>query len=165
MNPDSADVFRLREWPVRTSQVLGDFIETLKADRISLEDVIAALGDRGLGVLIAVFAIPNIIPSTVPFGNVATGAPVIFLAVHLMAGWPRLVLPDFLAKRTLNAKTLRAFTPKLAAVLSRVERLFKPRLLSVTGVAAERCIGAYACCCQSSRRCPFRLGTICRPSG
>lgn len=142
MNPDLREDFRLKERPARTSQVLGDFIATLDADRITLEDVIAALGDRGLGVLIAVFAIPNIIPSTVPFGNVATGIPVIFLAVHLMAGWPRLVLPGFLARRTLNAKSLKAFTPKLAVVLSRVERLFKPRLLGVTGPIAERYIGA-----------------------
>ena len=122
--------------------MLGDFIETLHADRITLEDIIAALGDRGLGVLIALFAIPNIIPSTVPFGNVATGLPVIFLAVHLMAGWPRLVLPGFLAKRTLGAKSLKAFTPKLATVLSRIERLLKPRLLGVTRPTAERYIGA-----------------------
>jgi hypothetical protein len=139
MHPDTRVDFRRREWPVRTSQVLGDFIETLQVERISLEDIIAALGDRGLGMLIAIFAIPNIIPSTVPF---ATGLPVIFLAVHLMAGWPRLVLPDFMAKRTLGAKALKAFTPKLATVLSRVERLFKPRLLGVTGPGAERIIGA-----------------------
>jgi hypothetical protein len=142
MHPDPRQDFRLREWPARTSQVLGDFIETLNVERISLEDIIAALGDRGLGVLIALFAIPNIFPSTVPFGNVPTGLPVIFLAVHLMAGWPRLVLPDFLAKRTVGAKLLKSFTPKLATVLSRAERLFKPRLLGVTGPSAERFIGA-----------------------
>jgi hypothetical protein len=142
MHPDTRQDFRRREWPVRTSQVLGDFIATLQVDRISLEDIISALGDRGLGMLIAIFAIPNIVPSTVPFGNVATGLPVIFLAVHLMAGWPRLVLPDFLAKRTLTAKALKAFTPKLATGLSSVERLFKPRMLGITGPAAERIIGA-----------------------
>jgi hypothetical protein len=142
MHPDPLEDFRLREWPVRTSQVLGDFIASLNVERINLEDIIAALGDRGLGVLIAVFAIPNIFPSTVPFGNVPTGLPVIFLAVHLMAGWPRLVLPGFLAKRTVGAKLLKAFTPKLATVLSRAERLLKPRLLGVTGPAAERFIGA-----------------------
>lgn len=141
MKPDAREDFRLKERPARTSQLLGDFIETLSMDRVTLEDIIAALGDRGLGVLIALFAIPNIIPSTVPFGNVATGLPVIFLAVHLMAGWPRLVLPDFLAKRTLGAKSLKAFTPKLASVLARVEPLLKPRLLDITGPVAERYIG------------------------
>lgn len=141
MNSDPKEDFRIREWPVRTSQVLADFIETLSVDRITLEEIVAALGDRGLGVLIALFAIPNIIPSAVPFGNVASGVPVIFLAVHLMAGLPRLVLPRFLAKRTVNAKALKAFTPKLATALSRVERLFKPRLLGVTGPIAERYIG------------------------
>jgi hypothetical protein len=158
MKPDAREDFRLRERPARTSQLLGDFIDSLNMDRVTLEDIIAALGDRGLGVLIALFAIPNIIPSTVPFGNVATGLPVVFLAVHLMAGWPRLVLPDFLAKRTLGAKSLKMFTPKLASVLARVEPLLKPRLLDITGPVAERYIGAICLLLSVTSSLPIPFG-------
>jgi hypothetical protein len=142
MSSDPREDFRARERPARTSQVLRDYAESVTAERVSLQDVVAALGDRGLGVLIAIFAVPNIFPSTVPFGNVATGLPVVFLAFHLMLGRQTLMLPRFLARRSIGAKLMRSVTPKLAAVLARIEKLLKPRLLAVTGSVAERIIGA-----------------------
>jgi hypothetical protein len=142
MRPDAREEFRKTERPARTSQMLRDFAQSLDSERVSLEEIIGALGDRGLGVLIAIFATPNILPSTVPFGNVGTGIPVIFLAAHLMLGWQRLVLPGFLARRTIGAGLLKAFVPKMAAVLAWIEPMLRPRLLGITGLAAERIIGA-----------------------
>lgn len=125
----------------RTSQLLREFAENLSGERVSLAEIDAGLGDRGLGVLMAVFAVPNIFPSTVPFGNVLTGVPVILLAVHLMLGWRQLVLPDFLARRSIAARTLKSFAPKLAGMLARIEPLLSPRLTAVSSPAGERIIG------------------------
>lgn len=141
-NPHPADGDEAR--PERTSQLLRAFAENLAAERVTLAEIDAGLGDRGLGVLMAVFAVPNIFPSTVPFGNVLTGVPVILLAVHLMLGWRQLVLPDFLARRSIAAQTLKSFAPKLAAVLARVEPLLRPRLTAISSPAAERVIGVIA---------------------
>lgn len=113
----------------------------MSGERVSLAEIDAGLGDRGLGVLMAVFAVPNIFPSTVPFGNVLTGVPVILLAVHLMLGWRQLVLPDFLARRSIAARTLKSFAPKLAGMLARIEPLLSPRLTAVSSPAGERIIG------------------------
>ncbi len=125
----------------KTSQLLREFVDQLRAERVSLEEIDTGLGDRGLGVLMAIFAVPNIFPSTVPFGNVLTGVPVILLAAHLVLGWRRLVLPDFLARRSISAATLKAFAPRLAAALARIEPLLRPRLPAVSSPAAERVIG------------------------
>lgn len=130
--------------PERTSQLLRDFAENLTAERVSLAEIDRGLGDRGLGVLMAIFAVPNIFPSTVPFGNVITGIPMIILAVHLMLGWRQLVLPGFLARRSIGAQTLKSFAPKLAAVLARVEPLLKPRFSLFSSATAERIIGVLA---------------------
>ncbi len=128
--------------PDKTSRLLREFAERLTGERVSVEEIDTALGDRGLGMLMAIFAVPNIFPSTVPFGNVLTGVPVIVLAVHLMLGWRRLVLPRFLARRSIGAQTLKTFAPKLAAMLARIEPLLTPRLPAVSSAAAERIIGA-----------------------
>ena len=125
----------------KTSQLLREFAEQLRAERVSLEEIDTGLGDRGLGVLMAIFAVPNIFPSTVPFGNVLTGVPVILLAAHLVLGWRRLVLPGFLARRSISAATLKTFAPRLAAALARIEPLLRPRLPAVSSPAAERIIG------------------------
>ena len=130
--------------PERTSQLLRAFAENLTAERVSLAEIDQGLGDRGLGVLMAIFAVPNIFPSTVPFGNVLTGIPMILLAVHLVLGWRQLVLPQFLARRSIGAQTLKAFAPKLASVLARVEPLLKPRLSLFSSPMAERIIGVIA---------------------
>jgi len=133
-----------RPRPERTSQLLRAFAENLATERVSLAEIDSGLGDRGLGVLMAIFAVPNIFPSTVPFGNVITGIPMILLAGHLVLGWRQLVLPRSLARRSIAAATLKSFAPKLAAVLARVEPLLKPRLAMVSAPLGERIIGVIA---------------------
>ncbi|MEP6831404.1 MAG: exopolysaccharide biosynthesis protein [Rhizomicrobium sp.] len=135
--PDSTSSPR----PEKTSQLLRLFAEHLGSGRVSLQDIVASLGDRGLGVLMAIFAVPNIFPAPIPFGNVVFGIPVIILAVHLMMGWPRLKLPHRINKYSVGAAMLKSFAPRLAGMLARIEPLLKPRLPAVSTPAAERVIG------------------------
>jgi len=130
--------------PTRTSELLRAFALSLDSDRVTLAEIVAGLGDRGLGVLIAIFALPNILPSTVPFGNVATGIPPLVFSVQLMLGVEHLILPGFLARRKIGTHWLKAIAPKVAAVLSWFERLLKPRMSWVTTAHAERLIGVIA---------------------
>ncbi len=127
--------------PTRTSELLSDFAASLTAERVSVEQIVDALGDRGLGVLIAIFALPNILPSTVPFGNVATGIPVIAFAVQLLLRVPHLVLPGFIGRRTVSTTAFKALAPRVAAVLSWFERLLQPRFAAVTRPGPEHLIG------------------------
>src|SRR5262245_9185378 len=128
--------------PTRTSTLLRDFAATVAAERVTVGEIVAALGDRGLGVLIAIFAIPNILPSAVPFGNTVFGIFPLIFAVQLACGYDRLMLPDFVANYSLSAASFRALVPLVAAVLSWFERLLKPRFPGVTGLNLERVVGA-----------------------
>jgi hypothetical protein len=130
--------------PTRTSEFLRDFAATLTAERTSVAEMIAGLGDRGLGVLLAVFSLPNILPSTVPFGNVATGIPPLIFAIQLTMGGHQLILPAFLERKTVSTRSLKTLAPRIASVLSWFERLLRPRLSWVTGGTWERVIGAVA---------------------
>ena len=135
----NADLTQAR--PTRTSALLRDFAMSLTAQRVSVGEIVAALGDRGIGVLIAIFALPNILPSTVPFGNVLTGIPPLIFAFHLAWGLDRLMLPRFIARRTIGTRTMKALVPRVAGVLSWFERLLEPRMPGVTSVRTERLIG------------------------
>ncbi len=130
--------------PTRTSELLRAFAHSLTNDRVTLADIVAGLGDRGLGVLIAIFALPNILPSAVPFGNVPTGIPPLIFAIQLALGVDHLILPGFLARRTVGTQWLRALAPRVASVLSWFERLLTPRMEWVTDPRAERIIGIIA---------------------
>ena len=127
--------------PTRTSALLRDFAGAVARERVSIEEIVSALGDRGLGVLIAIFAIPNILPSAVPFGNVVVGIFPLIFAVHLACGFDKLILPAFIAKKSISASTFKTLVPRVAAVLSWFERLLKPRLPGVTGRHVERVVG------------------------
>ena len=114
--------------PTRTSELLRAFAHSLDSVRVTVAVVLSGLGDRGLRVLIAIFALPNSLPSTVPFGSVTTGIPPLVFAVQLMLGVEMLILPGFIARRTIGTKTLKMMAPKVASVLSWFERLLTPRL-------------------------------------
>ena len=124
--------------PTRTSTLLRDFAATVTSERVSVGEIVAALGDRGLGVLIAIFAIPNMLPSAVPFGNSVVGLFPLIFAVHLACGFDRLMLPAFVANRSLSTGTFKALVPRVATVLSWFERLLKPRLPGVTRPTLRR---------------------------
>lgn len=130
--------------PIRTSELLREFANSLHSDRVTLAEIVSGLGDRGLGVLIAIFALPNILPSTVPFGNVATGIPPLIFAVQLLLGVEHLILPGFMGHWKIGTKWLKALAPRVASVLSWFERLLQPRLCWVTVPRAERFIGMIA---------------------
>ena len=144
--------------PIRTSELLRQFARNLPADRVTLGEVISGLGDRGLGVLIAVFALPNILPSAVPFGNVPTGIPPLIFAVQLMLGIDHLIVPKFLARRTIGTHWLKALTPKLASALSWFEALLRPRMAWVTVPRAERFIGVIAIVLAAVSTLPIPFG-------
>ena len=128
--------------PTRTSTLLRDFARAVARERVTVGEIVAALGDRGLGVLIAIFAIPNMLPSAVPFGNTVFGVFPLIFAVHLVCGFDRLMLPGFIANRSISASSFKALVPRVAAVLSWFERLLKPRFPSITGLNIERVVGA-----------------------
>jgi hypothetical protein len=128
--------------PTRTSTLLRDFSNAVVRDRVSVGEIVGALGDRGLGVLIAIFAIPNMLPSIVPFGNCVFGIFPLIFAIHLVCGQDRLMLPVSIAKRSISTKSFKTMVPRVAEVLSWFERLLKPRLPAMTGRHVERIVGA-----------------------
>jgi hypothetical protein len=128
--------------PERTSDLLKHFAESVITPRVTLNQIVMGLGDRGLGVLMAIFAIPNLIPSVVPFGNAAFGIPIIVFSVQLMLGEHRLYLPRFIGQRSLDTETFRVSALAIARAMAWFERLLTPRLEIFTGPVPDRVIGA-----------------------
>ena len=135
------DAAPAEERPPRTSVLLCAFSESLTAPRVTVREIVDALGDRGLGVLIAVFSLPNVLPMPIPFGNLFFGLMGAIFGAHLLAGVRHLVLPDFIGCRAVSTATLKAWAPRLARALAQFERLLKPCLPVVTHPGPERLIG------------------------
>jgi hypothetical protein len=125
----------------RTSQLLRDFVASETGPRISLGALRDALGDRGFGVLLFVFAFPNLLPHNIPLVSAVLGLPLILLAAQLTYGRHKPWFPSWLAERSFPRLGFTAIVMHALPYLERAERLLKPRLTGLLSWTGERFIG------------------------
>ena len=110
-------------------------------DRVSVGDIVDALGDRSFPPLMAIFAAPNVF-LFIPGSAVFTSLPMVFLAVQLMAGRGAVWLPRFVAARSIERKAFRRIVAAALPHVERIERLARPCRWPASGLLAERTVGA-----------------------
>jgi len=144
------------------SQTLSAVLLALAAqtdrERISIGDLVAALGDRALGALLFIFAFPNVLP--VPPGtSTLLGAPLIFLAAQLMLGrapW----LPAVVSQRSLRQADFAGLVRRVVPWLQRAERLLRPRLTWAAAPPIEYALGAVCLLLALVLVLPIPLGNM-----
>lgn len=120
--------------PATTSQRLRALAEAAPP-RIAVADLLAALGERGFGLLLLIFALPNAIPVPAPPGTSAVLAvPLALVAAQMALGLERPRLPGWLRRLSLS----RALLHKAPPYLARLERHLRPRR---PAFASERLLG------------------------
>ena len=124
----------------RTSQLLRAFVASQTTSHVSLGTLRDALGDRGFGVLLFIFALPNLVPVNIPLLSAVLGLPLVLLAAQLSYGskpW----FPDWLEQQAFPRLGLAAVVGKALPSLERVERLLRPRLTVLLSWTGERMVG------------------------
>ena len=116
----------------RTSVLLRDFIAGALRD---------ALGDRGFGVLLFIFALPNLIPVNIPLLSALLGLPLVLLAAQLSYGRHKPWFPAWLTGQTFSRQGFAAIVNRALPYLERTERLLRPRLTILVSWTGERLIG------------------------
>lgn len=104
-------------------------IETRK-DGVPLGHIMDGMGRTGVGITLLLVSLPALIPVPGPFGMVF-GTIVALLAIQLMFGAHRLVLPAFVRSQEVPAGVLRAVLRKGLPLLQRAEKWMRPRRLLV----------------------------------
>ncbi|WP_170133980.1 exopolysaccharide biosynthesis protein [Palleronia aestuarii] len=95
--------------------------------RVSLGEIIAAMGRRGFAPLLLLLAAPNLV-LYVPGASTITGIPLLLVAAQLLAGRDMAWLPGMLARRSMERDALRRVIEAALPWIERVERLARPRL-------------------------------------
>ncbi len=127
-------------------------------ERISVSDLLDALGDRALAALMFVFAVPNVLP--VPPGTSAVlGAPLIFLAAQLAFGL-RPWLPAIIASRSMARADFGALVRRVGPWLARAERLLRPRAIRLALPPMEFVIGLVCLLLAIVLALPIPLGNM-----
>lgn len=128
-------------------QRISDVLSSIAGDgggTVRLGEVVAALGDRGYGLLILVLAAPNLLPIYIPGLSAVFGIPLALIAVQMALGLPRPWLPKKLLRRPFRRREFASLTQRILPWVIRLERVLKPRLPALTHPIAERLLGVLA---------------------
>ncbi len=140
------------------SELLQALAQQEGRERISVRDLVDALGERALGALLFLFAIPNALP--VPPGTSALlGVPLVFLAAQLMLGL-RPWLPRVLSSRSMSQADFAATVRRILPWVRRGERLLRPRLGWLARPPMEYAIGAVCLFLAIVVALPIPLGNV-----
>lgn len=120
------------------SSVLRALAEPQRGERVTVAEIVGALGDRAFGAVLLIFAAPNILPVTLPGTSSVTALPIVLVGVQLLLGWRKLHLPAALARRSFLRRQLAVVVERLGPWLERAERLARPRYPALTSPLAER---------------------------
>ncbi|WP_451984008.1 exopolysaccharide biosynthesis protein [Azospirillum endophyticum] len=107
--------------------------------RISLGEIMDALGDRAFGALLLILSIPNVLP--VPGLSTATGVPMILLGAQMAAGRHGPWLPRRMLAASFDRKAFLGVIRRAKPWADRIERHLRPRMPALAGPAAERLLG------------------------
>lgn len=141
---------------VPLSVVLFRLANDNSRERISVGDLLAALGDRAIGALMFFFAAPNILP--VPPGvSTLLGAPLLFLSAQLMLGM-RPWLPGVISRRSISRDDLAALVRRIVPWLAKAEKLLKPRAPVLVRPPVEYLVGLVCLVLAAILMLPIPLG-------
>lgn len=124
-----------------TAELLRALAATWQGERIAIAELVHGFGARGYGLLLFIFALPNMIPNPFPGVSSLLGLPLLLLAWQMARGSPEPYLPRHLGERTIAAAQLRSIAERADKWIVRVERFLRPRPGWVTGRGGERMIG------------------------
>jgi len=140
------------------SAILHELANDQSRERISIGDLLNALGDRALGALLFIFAFPNVLP--VPPGTSAVlGAPLVFLAAQLafnLKPW----LPAIIAKRSMPRDDFQALIGRMKPWLERAEKMLRPRASGLTLPPMEYVLGFICLLLALVLALPIPLGNM-----
>jgi len=115
--------------------------EAVAADgKISLEEMVAAFGNRAFGILYLLFGLPNCFPMP-PGIPVLCGIVVAVVSFQMLMGRAMLVLPGWLGRRRIDHRFMVSAVTKSSRFLERLERFSRPRYLAFSESHMRRAIG------------------------
>ncbi|HVU31108.1 MAG TPA: exopolysaccharide biosynthesis protein [Sphingomicrobium sp.] len=126
--------------PLALSQRLAQIVAEEGPDRLTFSELAAQLHARAWGGLLFIFAAINVLP--LPPGTSAFFAlPILVVSAQMVFGRSSPWFPARINRRGVKKAELQRLISKMGWFEARVERIFKPRLPSLTGPGATRVIG------------------------
>lgn len=130
----------MAQGPSHTSDILIRLAAGRDTRRISVREIVAALGERAYALLVVVLGLPNCLPMPPPI-PLLCGLLLLFVAAQIVVGWPSPWLPRRLLDRTISHDDLVKAANRAVPWLQWLERGARPRLVAFNREVAMRVIG------------------------
>ncbi len=111
------------------------------SERVTLADMAEFLGDRSIGGLLLVLALPMALPVPAPGVSVLFGLPMIVISAQLALGYSRPWLPARLAQRSVSRSAFTTVVDRIHPTLRRLEHIVRPRAEWLAGPWARVPVG------------------------
>lgn len=96
--------------------------------RLSIGELVDALGDQGFGLLLLILALPNLVPGPmIPGFSVPFALGIAILGVQRFMGLEAPRLPQWIRRRTVSRAGFRRLVERCEIWLARAGRLLQPR--------------------------------------
>ena len=133
--------------PPRITEVLAALLAEDKSSvdgKISLDDMVTALGNRAFGILYLLFGLPNCFPMP-PGIPILCGIVICVVSAQMLMGAETLVLPRWLGHRRIERALLEKVVIKSTPALLYLEKLAKTRYPVLSGNLMRRAVGLAGC--------------------
>ncbi len=125
-----------------TAAALRGLAEEHRAARISIADLLSALGDQGFGLLLLALALPNAVPGPlIPGFSVPFALGIAALGLQLALGLHTPRLPRRLQRLSMDPARFHRLVDRTEPLLLRLERWLRPRPSPLTDGPGERIVG------------------------
>ncbi|MHB2168257.1 exopolysaccharide biosynthesis protein [Alsobacter sp. R-9] len=125
---------------LRTSEILAGLAAATGDTRITVREVVGALGERAYSLLIVVLALPNCLPMPPPIPLIC-GILLAVVGVQIFVGRPQPWLPQRLLDRSLSRADVERAANRAVPWLRWLERFARPRFGVFASDLAMRLIG------------------------
>jgi hypothetical protein len=143
--------------PDKTSVAIRDLAERARGRDVTVGEILAALKNRGFGVFMILFALPN---AVIPGISFVLGAPVVLFALQLAFGRDEVWLPEFMRRQKLSAELFQKVAARVEKFLVWVEKRSMPRWNSVVSGPGERFLGLYIAVVAGFLMLPIPFGNM-----
>ena len=97
-------------------------------ETVSLQALLDGMRGRSYPLVVAVFDVPNCIPTGIPWLSTITGIPICIVLVQMLMARPSAHLPRFIGNKCLPRSRLQRFMIRARPRIAWLERRVRPRL-------------------------------------
>ncbi len=123
-------------------QILLVFLKNIQSDTFTVHELVAALKERSLGILLLIVAIPNAcLIASIPMVSFIFGFIVILVSIQIIFRPHRIKLPNVIGNKTFSKKQLEYILNKYTSHLIKIEKYIKIRWPFLTSTIGEIIVG------------------------